>query len=169
MTMNPLPPQAYTKETLLKAYHWLQQQPPAIKEMAMTPDLMVSLFLKASREGDSVLERPSIQNFKSELRSLAGLMGELEGPKPEKPPEPPPRAAEPAPRPAAAPSPVAAAAPPAAPAPAFAAGPHLFDEQTSAMLRETRLRFNLGSDGEALRMLVKIGHEKAMAFFGEPK
>ncbi len=78
MAMNPLPPQAYTKDTLLKAYHWLQTQTPSIKEMATTPDVLVSLFLKASRDGESALERPSIQNFKMELKNLAGMIGDLE-------------------------------------------------------------------------------------------
>lgn len=80
MTMNPLPPQAYTKDTLLKAYAWLMHQNPSIKEMATTPDILVSLFLKATRDGDAALDRPSIQNFKNELKSLAGLMGELDKP-----------------------------------------------------------------------------------------
>lgn len=76
--MNPLPPQAYTKDSLLKAYSWLQNQESSIKEMATTPDILVSLFLKATRDGDSVLERPSIQNFKHELKQLAGMMGEFD-------------------------------------------------------------------------------------------
>jgi hypothetical protein len=76
--MNPLPPQAYTKETLVQAYAWLQSQSESIKEMATTPDVLVSLFLKAKLQGNSALERPSIQNFKNELKSLAGMMGEFE-------------------------------------------------------------------------------------------
>lgn len=76
--MNPLPPQAYTKETLLKAYAWLMNQSSSIREMATTPDILVSLYLKATRDGDSALDRPSIQNFKNELKNLAGLMGELD-------------------------------------------------------------------------------------------
>ncbi|MCA0187824.1 MAG: hypothetical protein LCH90_17875, partial [Proteobacteria bacterium] len=64
--MNPLPPQAYTKETLVKAYQWLQHQNGSIKEIATNPDILVSLFLKAKLQGDSALERPSIQNFKKE-------------------------------------------------------------------------------------------------------
>ncbi|MFZ4403676.1 MAG: hypothetical protein ACOYOK_06185 [Pseudobdellovibrionaceae bacterium] len=76
--MNPIPPQAYTKDTLLKAYSWLMNQNTSIKEMASTPDVLVSLYLKATRDGDSVLDRPSIQNFKKELKNLAGLMGSLE-------------------------------------------------------------------------------------------
>lgn len=78
MAMNPLPPQAYTKDSLLKAYSWLQNQDASIKEMATTPDILVSLYLKATRDGDAVLERPSIQNFKHELKQLAGMMGEFD-------------------------------------------------------------------------------------------
>lgn len=78
MTMNPIPPQAYTKDTLLKAYSWLQNQDDSIKEMATTPDILVSIYLKATRDGDSVLDRPSIQNFKQELKQLAGMMGDFE-------------------------------------------------------------------------------------------
>ncbi len=76
--MNPLPPQAYTKETLVHAYAWLQNQSENIKELATTPDVLVSLYLKAKLQGDGALERPSIQNFKNELRNLAGMMGEFE-------------------------------------------------------------------------------------------
>lgn len=79
MTMNPLPPQAYTKDTLTKAYLWLLHQNDSIKELATTPDILVTLFLKAQRNGDESLDTPSIQNFKNELKSLAGMMGELEG------------------------------------------------------------------------------------------
>lgn len=78
MAMNPIPPQAYTKDSLLKAYSWLQNQDSSIKEMATTPDILVSLYLKATRDGDAVLDRPSIQNFKHELKQLAGMMGEFE-------------------------------------------------------------------------------------------
>ncbi len=75
--MNPLPPQAYTKETMLKAYAWVMNQPASIKELATTPDILVSLYLKAQRDGLDSLERPSIQNFRDELKSLAGMMSHL--------------------------------------------------------------------------------------------
>src|SRR5437868_7911891 len=78
MTMNPLPPQAYTKDTLPKAYMWLVHQNASIRELATTPDILCSLFLKAQRNGDEALDAPSIQNFKKELKSLAGMMGELD-------------------------------------------------------------------------------------------
>ena len=78
MSMNPLPPQAYTKDTLVEAYAWLQSQSESIKEIATTPDILVSLYMKAKMQGMEALERPSIQNFKSELKSLVGIMGEFE-------------------------------------------------------------------------------------------
>lgn len=201
MTMNPLPPQAYTKETLLRAYHWLQNQPGSIKEMALTPDILVSLYLKASRDGDHALERPSIQNFKTELKNLAGMMGELESPASAPAPEPSPFFATP-PTPqrapqvpsffqSPAPTPVVTAPPapfipptaqPAAPVSTptppqvSASAPHRVEEgaslwsgtldaQTKEFLRETREMFNLSSETEALRMLVKIGFESAKGLF----
>lgn len=78
MAMNPLPPQAYTRETLQKAYQWLLTQSPSIKEMASNQDILVSLYLKAQRNGDAILEAPSIQNFKQELKSLATMMGDFQ-------------------------------------------------------------------------------------------
>ena len=78
MAMNPFPPQAYTRETLVKAYQWLQTQSPQLKELASTPDLLISLYQKAQLQGRDALERPTLQNFKNELRSLAGMMGEFE-------------------------------------------------------------------------------------------
>lgn len=218
MTFNPLPPQAYTKETLLKAYQWLMGQNSSLKEIATTPDILVSLYLKATRDGDHSLERPSIQNFKNELRSLAGMMGELDRPavtqQPVQQQQPPVQmqpqqavlqqqvAHQPAPPPV-----VHHAAPQAyaglqmhteapvqqqlTPAPQFHAQAHshvpaqttshhmsytektlmattqttdimsVLDCGTRAMIQEVKDEFNLSSDVEALRMLVKIGHSRS--------
>ncbi len=76
--MNPLPPQAYTKDTLVQAYAWLQSQSDSVKELATNPDILVSLFMKSKTQGDQFFERPSIQNFKNELKNLAGMIGEFE-------------------------------------------------------------------------------------------
>ncbi|MFN7905688.1 MAG: hypothetical protein ACK5P5_10945 [Pseudobdellovibrionaceae bacterium] len=75
--MNPLPPQAYTKDALQKAYAWLMNQPPSVRELATTPEVLVSLYLKTQRDGMETLDRPSIQNFRSELKQLAGMMSEF--------------------------------------------------------------------------------------------
>lgn len=80
MTVNPLPPQAFTKETLQKAYSWLLNQSPSVKDLATTQDMLVSLYLKAQRSGEASLDTPSIQNFKQELKNLASMMGDLHTP-----------------------------------------------------------------------------------------
>jgi hypothetical protein len=172
MAMNPLPPQAYTKETLLRAYQWLQNQNDSIKEMATTPDILVSLYLKATRDGDSALERPSITNFKNELRNLAGLMGDLEK-------QPQQMAASP--RPAET-----FVAPPVAPQhvspqftqPVFEKTVPVahstdinfstqLDELSMEMLQEIKNGFNLSSQSEALRLLIKLGYLKARKILAE--
>jgi hypothetical protein len=83
MTMSTHAPQAYTRETLAKAFAWLRHQNDQVKEMAQSADNLVALYLKAQRSGGSAedmsWERPSVQSFKNELKSLAGIMGEFEG------------------------------------------------------------------------------------------
>lgn len=179
MTMNPLPPQAYTKETLGKAFAWLQAQPEPIKEFATSPDILVSLYLKAKLNGVGALERPSIQNFKNELKSLAGMMGEFEVMEPTAaseamlsstatrvqmhPPQQQPQQAPPPPQ--------AQPQAPIAPAPILTAKPAIemlplaspktnlpgLDAQSEFMIREVKVGFNLSSDQEALRLLVSTG------------
>ena len=198
MTFNPLPPQAYTKETLLKAYQWLMGQNSSLKEIATTPDILVSLYLKATRDGDHSLERPSIQNFKNELRSLAGMMGELDRPAatpqvmqqqvhhqaPAQPmqlglqmhteapaaPQFHAQAQVHAPVPSA---PVATVAPQGTThqvsytektLTATTQAPEMMgslDCGTRAMIQEVKDEFNLSSELEALRMLVKIGYSRS--------
>lgn len=85
MTVNPLPPQAFTKETLQKAYSWLLNQSPSVKDLATTQDMLVSLYLKAQRSGEASLDTPSIQNFKQELKNLASMMGDLHTPQAQAP------------------------------------------------------------------------------------
>lgn len=169
MTMNPLPPQAYTKDILLKAYQWLMLQNSSLKEMATTPDILVSLYLKATRDGDHALERPSIQNFKNELRSLAGMMGELDRAPQAKP------AVATTPMPAMVETP-AAAAPPTPPATqtqvsytektmtATTRNVDLLeqlDPASRSMIHEVKEEFNLSSEIEALRMLIKVGYTRS--------
>ncbi|MBC7755028.1 MAG: hypothetical protein H7Z71_12370 [Moraxellaceae bacterium] len=138
MAINPLPPQAYTKETLQKAYSWLLNQNPSIKEMASTQEMLVSLYLKAQRNGEASLEAPSIQNFKQELKSLATMMGDFT----------PPTASLPS---------------PAVTAKATSVMPSTFNELDTASLTaisEVKTVLNLGSDTEALRALIALGHKQ---------
>ncbi|MGZ3770163.1 MAG: hypothetical protein ACXVCP_07695 [Bdellovibrio sp.] len=149
MTMNPLPPQAYTKETLLKAYQWLMLQDSSIKEMATTPDILVSLYLKTTRDGQNALERPSIQNFKNELKSLAGIMGELDRPVIHKP------------QIVNANTRVSYTEKTLTATTQKTDIMDFFDPSTQKMIQEVREDLNLSSDFEALRFLIKIGYTKA--------
>jgi hypothetical protein len=76
--MMHLPPQAYTKETLIQAYNWLRSQPPHVQELAKSPDALVALYSKAQMHGENYLSRTNLQGFKSELKNLASMMGEFD-------------------------------------------------------------------------------------------
>jgi hypothetical protein len=146
MAMNPLPPQAYTKETLQKAYHWLLNQSPSIKEMASTQEMLVSLYLKAQRNGEASLEAPSIQNFKQELKSLATMMGDF--------------------TPTQAPAnPTAVTIAKTMPTAQIQTNtmPSSFNELDNVSLtaiQEVKNILNLSSDTEALRALIALGHKQ---------
>lgn len=76
--VNHLPPQAYSKETLIQAYNWLRHQPAQVQELAKSPDVLVSLYSKAQIHGDAYLNRAHMQNFKTELKNLSSMMGDFE-------------------------------------------------------------------------------------------
>lgn len=156
MTLDYYPPQAYTKETLLKAYNWLQDQSDAVREVATTPDQLVSLYLKAIRGASpESLERPSLQSFKSELKNLAGMMGGLE--KKQEIENPPPIT----PQTPAATTPIQQQPQSSAPV----AAKTTLDELTQSLIREVKSELNLSTDQEALRMLVKIGYQKVKSLY----
>lgn len=165
MAVNPLPPQAFTKETLQKAYAWLLTQNSSIKEMANTQDMLISLYLKAQRGGDAALETPSIQNFKQELKSLANLMGDLQTM---------PAQATAQPQMAQSPSAsysTASMTAPSVPSAAQAA-PQTHHSATASFqlpqldgnslnaIAEVRNTLNLSSDIEALRALIALGYKQ---------
>jgi hypothetical protein len=158
MAVNPLPPQAFTKETLQKAYAWLLTQNSSIKEMANTQDMLISLYLKAQRGGEAALETPSIQNFKQELKSLANLMGDLQTTQP------------PAPQVSSHVSVSPQTAPiansiPAAPATSYAPMQNSallsqLDGASLNALAEVKITLNLSSEIEALRALIALGYKQ---------
>lgn len=187
MTMNPLPPQAYTKDTLAHAFAWLQNQTESIKEMASNPDILVGLYLKAKLQGDEALERPSIQNFKNELRSLAGMMGEFttkQEHRPEHRPESRPEhrtehrsepMAKSQPAPAAMPGPAKSAQQFSAsqqnitPTPPPRTETQMLDQKSLQMIREVKEQFNLSSDSEALRLLISAGSQSLKGLIHESR
>ncbi len=182
MTLNPFPPQAYTKDTLAKAYLWLKNQPEHIQKLAGNADLLIGLYLKAQRQGIESLETPSIQNFRAELKNLAGMMGEFEVVEPEQKIEKREHYEE-----AAVPSVNSAQsasnqmshttvtanqsnhAPqlgqPNATATKNESKNFLdskinIDIKSRQMIREVKEKLNLSHDEEALRALISIGHKK---------
>ncbi len=193
MAMNPLPPQAYTKDTLVKAYNWLALQGPSIKELATTTDVMVSLFLKAQRDGISSLENPSIQNFKNELKTLTTMLGNFdidegkggptEAPISSKktevvaPPltEPSVNLTAGAVRPPE--TPPITTQPPLQPQPLLPKQTppktnvveinlsEVLDQKSIFMIQEIKNFYNLSNDKEALRMIIKIGYVKALGLY----
>jgi hypothetical protein len=183
MAMNPLPPQAYTKDTLLRAYAWLQNQNLSIREMATTPDILVSLYLKTTRDGEEALDRPSIQNFKNELKSLAGLMGQLEKDHEKQKATPPPQPSYTQQGPSASRPDFGAYVGPAgasysasepippsqnpSPSSTLPGSFELLDPLSLQMLYEVKEGFNLSDQTEALRLLIKLGYLKARKILTE--
>lgn len=169
MTVNPLPPQAYTKETLQKAYSWLLTQNASVKEMATSQEILVSLYLKAQRSGDAALETPSIQNFKQELKSLATMMGDLQ-PSHSQPVAQQPHAPvmqTPAHQPSAQAHQTATAQPrvrnnmPQSFAPSAPASSNFtLDEQSMQAIIDVKHALNLSTDSEALRALISLGYRQ---------
>ncbi len=219
MTTN-LPPQAYTRDTLVKAIEWLHTQPQAVRERATSADLLVNVYLQARRRAAVQMEAPvSGETFKTELKHLAEDLRQFEGPD-----APPPQAgrshssgpsfevhqghAQPlhaAVEPLFKHAPMEAqAAPHVAPPvhhvpppvhltpqpqhqvnhsyhhqPQAHAQPHVqpqthaqpkpatwhVDARSLAAAREIQQRFNLSSEGEALRMLITLGQERARDLF----
>lgn len=84
MANTNLPPQAFTREDLAKAYVWVQSQPDYVKNMATSKDALVALYLQARRNGVASLESiapVSSRDFKSQLQSLATELNQFEKPK----------------------------------------------------------------------------------------
>lgn len=98
MAFNNLPPQAYTRDVLMAAYDWLQSQPASIRELAVGPDALVSLFMQARRRTNAgatgtvqngngapfpisvqaPMTTASAEAFKQDLKSLAADLKQFE-------------------------------------------------------------------------------------------
>lgn len=157
-----LPPQAYTRETLVKAIDWINRQPPAVKERANSADLIVSHYLQACRRMDLLKETPvSGENFREDLKHLAEDLKQFDEP------FAPPHSEQVVRR---EPPPVAPAARIFRAAESASAGPPrvltwAVDARSLAVAREIQQRLNLGSETEALRFLVTLGTERARDLF----
>lgn len=82
---SKLPPQAYTRDTLVKAIEWLSVQPPTLRESVKSADLIVSHYLQARRQNPSSSESPLQQeSFKLDLKTLADELREPQESAPKK-------------------------------------------------------------------------------------
>lgn len=153
------PPQAYTRDILAAAYEWLRSQPQSIRELATNSDHLVALYLQSKRRGATVIPSTlptvtevSSETFKQDLRALAEGFKQFEqapgvSPAPVQPsvtvqPTTPPLSVQNIPTPTQS-----------------------LDARTLEMLRKTQSLCNLGSEREALRMLVVLGYERIRELF----
>jgi len=163
-----VPPQAYTRSDLVKAFEWVKTQPKVVQERARDADSLVGLYLHARRQNLSPSRNrqqmidessPSAEAFREDLKSLSEAFKEFEpssettqdaiAPPQEQMESPVPIEEEVLP-------------PPPHQKPAQASIPQglVFDNRTLNSLREAQERLNLGSESDALRVLVQLGLEK---------
>jgi hypothetical protein len=160
--IHNLPPQAYTREVLVKAIDWLATQPPALRERAATADALVSLYLQARRRTTEWQNEAPVsgENFRSDLKHLAKDLKQFEEAPPHQqglpmaptPPEKSPPAVDPVVR--------VVPNPPPQKAPSWS-----IDGRSLSAAKEIQHRLNLSSETEALRLLVSLGIERARQMF----
>ncbi len=173
MNRTQIPPQAYTRDTLEKAYEWLNHQSPAIKDQAQTADTLVSLFLRAQRYGETSLGNfskasvgtvqqaapASVQLFQSDLKNLAKDFEEFDDINTLTPPI---EAKD------IAPLPSPHVAPPAKSIKTRVTQSMIeFDSEATALdpkslkaAEQIQKQFNLSSPTEAIRMLISVGYKQ---------
>ncbi|MBX3022608.1 MAG: hypothetical protein KF799_13125 [Bdellovibrionales bacterium] len=186
---SKLPPQAYTRDTLVKAIEWLSGQPSAVRERASSADLIVSHYLQARRQhaATAVEQAPiSQESFKADLKHLAEDMKQFE--EPSAPPPAPNRAPsyvrdqletivnhhrqdslfrheltrqERQETRTPAPTPISTPEPQMRTTEMTVKGVAWnVDARSLSVARELQEALNLSSEGEALRMLVSLGAER---------
>ena len=147
------PPQAYTRDILAAAYEWLRSQPQSIRELATNSDNLVALFMQSKRRGGTVMPptmpampEVSSETFKQDLRALAEGFKQFE--------QAPSASNNISVTPVQPTAPVQPTIP-----------PQSLDPRTLEMLRKTQSLCNLGSEREALRMLIALGYERIRELF----
>jgi hypothetical protein len=188
-----IPPQAYTRDTLVKAIEWMNSQPASLRERAGSADLIVSYYLQARRRMTAAqMEAPvSGESFKADLKHLAQDLKQFEEPSapPTQPnrafaqlqegpvpqmdfqnPFNPPRVVQPTAAPPPPSQPLQQPQPPPATAASQAHLPKVvtwtLDPRSLAAARELMQRMNLSHETEALRMLVTLGSERMREVLG---
>lgn len=185
---NQFPPQAITKDVLAAAYAWIQEQPDYIQQLASSKNDLVSLYRRAMKNQAPMTngaEDVSSSLFQNSLKELTEDLKQFTEPSVSETQIPSnvmlgaPIAAN------VAPTNVAAA--PASSSNVYAAqaaqqfrntqpttgatanengtvaGPlsTSLDPISLEMIREVKLALNLSHENEAIRMLLRLGYEKA--------
>lgn len=176
---NMIPPQAYTRDVLVKAIEWIGTQPPSVREKATSADLLVSFYMQACRRASASHEAPvSQENFKADLKNLAQGLKAFEDPAPSQSApnrfasygvEPLFRHEMPIPESVYAPPPPPPIAPAAPPPPVTRAqtqGPQwTIDPRSLSAAKELQQRLNFATEQDAIRFLVTLGIERSRELF----
>lgn len=180
-----MPPQAYTRDVLVKAYEWLTTQDQSVRDKAVNTDSLVGLYLMAQRRmaaGEEIQNRwahnspfSSADNFKADLKNMAAGLRQVE-PTPYVEPATPVAKHHPptdffahrtAPVVHPKPEPVHLQ-PVMSETPAvkiksepvkLGSGIHL-DQRSKEFVLEVQTRMNLSSEEDAIRALIAIGYER---------
>jgi hypothetical protein len=150
---------------VVKSIDWINRQPPAMKERANSADLIVRYYLQASRRTDLQREAPiSGETFREDLKHLAQDLKQFEEPfapppvehvvRREPPAAPATRTFEPRPEP-----------PRSEPTAVPRSMSWTADARSLTVARELQERLNLSNEGEALRLLITLGAERARELF----
>jgi hypothetical protein len=163
--VHNLPPQAYTRDVLVKAIDWVATQSPTMRERASSADALVSLYLQARRRAsDWHNEAPvSGENFRADLKNLAEDLKQFE--EPSVPPQvnhvPHVHTQQEYRHETYAPAPPLPPPPKAAPS----VQGWVIDPRSLSAAKEIQARLNFGSETEAIRFLVTLGIERARQMF----
>lgn len=137
MTGISAPPQAYTRDTLVKAIDWIAHQPDSLRSQATNADSLVALYLQAKRRNGGSMGYPvSGEAFTEDLKNLAKDLEQFSAPNaPTTRVEPPPQAQRNSPQ-------------------------WNVDPKSWAQAQALKERLNLSSESEALRMMIALGAER---------
>lgn len=168
MAHNNIPPQAFTKEDLAKAYLWIQSQPDYVKNMATSKDTLVALYLQARRNGTAAIENTapvSSRDFKTQLQSLATELNQFEKDKLAYIPSAPLNPSEITPEP-----PIVAAKKESynersiefkvSERTAITEDSLKLDEKSQQIVDNIKSQLNIESEIEIVRMLIALGYDK---------
>jgi hypothetical protein len=176
--MRGIPPQAFSKQDILKAMEWLEKQSDQVRSLATNADALMGLYKKALIYGDSFVDKQSPVSegsFRSELKDIAERLGSFDEASNNAPPMTAKKVSQVSPL-------------------TYQVEPteersltqdmiqkenikisiqrqmqttkeegfniQTLDSLTQSRVKEIRTRFNLSKDEEAIRMLVTVGYEK---------